>query len=87
MSGILSLSPVARRWVFASMNWYFLQLGQPKGFWQCHARQFIRNHLLETVYGTLHLGAVGHIVFHSVDEGRDGDTARVCGRIAAATRH
>lgn len=32
MSGILSLRPTSRRWVFCSMNWYFLSASHKQGF-------------------------------------------------------
>jgi len=42
-------------------------------------RGAVRDHLLEVLEDTLDLGSVGAVVFHAVDEGRDGDAAGVRG--------
>jgi hypothetical protein len=48
-------------------------------------RWCIRDHLLEAVYGALDLATIGNVVFHFVDERRDGDAAGVCWRIVTFT--
>jgi hypothetical protein len=81
----LSLRPTSRRCVFCSMNWYFLEPSHKLN--SLHARgadRSSRNHLLEAVHRALHLGAIGNIVFYAVDEGCDGDAARVGRRIFAS---
>jgi hypothetical protein len=84
MSGILSLSPAARRCVFDSMNWYFLGRVSPS-ISPALLEKGVRDHLLEAVYGAFDLGAIGNIVLNSVDEGRNWYAARVRGRIVASS--
>ena len=59
---------------------WWLRFGRWCGRW----REPVRDHFFEAVYGAFYLGAVRHVVFDAVDEWRDGDTARVGGRIVAA---
>ena len=44
----------------------------------------IRDHLFEAIDCALNLAAVRDVLFDFVDEGRDRNAARVCGRIGAA---
>lgn len=38
----------------------------------------VRDHLFEVVDGGFHFGAIGHIIFYSVDEWSHRDAPRVC---------
>lgn len=72
------------------MNWYFLHESSISSaihdLCMFYNELYVRNHLLEAVHRGLNLRPIGDIVLDPVDEGRDGNAARVCRRIFAAMR-
>ena len=89
MSGILSFSPALRRCVFTSMNWYLLRGEEGVSWWVGRSSELrggvdVRDHLLEALHRAVDLCPRGDVVLDFVDEGREGDAARVGGRVFAA---